>query len=62
MGKVLNGHVIWSAEDIQLNFNGSNTVGTMKISSRQGYFEPMRVDYSARSGGTIGIIFRFSLT
>ena len=25
-----------------------------KISSRQGYFEPMGVDYSARSGGLIG--------
>ena len=45
----------------QSNFNGSNTFGTMKISSRQGLFEPMRVDYSARSGGIIGIIFRFSL-
>ena len=33
----------------------------MKISSRQGYFKPIRVDYSASSGGIIGIIFRFSL-
>ena len=40
----------------------SNTFGTMKISSRHGYFEPMRVDYSARSRGLIGISFRFSLT
>ena len=31
----------------------------MKISSRQGQFEPMRVDYSARSGGLIGIYFWF---
>ena len=45
---------------IQSNFNGSNSFGTMKISSRQGLFEPMRVDYSARSGGIIGIIFQFS--
>ena len=44
---------------IQLNFNGWNTFGTMKISSRQGWFEPVRVDYSARSGGIIGIYFRF---
>ena len=42
---------------IQSNFNGSNTFGTMQISSRQGKFEPMRVDYSARSGGLIGISF-----
>ena len=33
---------------IQSNFNGSNTFGTMKISSRLGEFEPMRVDKSAR--------------
>ena len=39
---------------IQSNFNGSNTFGTMKISSRQEEFKPMRVDYSARSGGIIG--------
>ena len=42
---------------IQSNFNGSNTFGTIKISSRQGQFEPMRVDYSARSGGIIEMIF-----
>ena len=47
---------------VQSNFNGLNTFGTMKISSRQEKFEPMRVVYSTRSGGTIGIIFRFSLT
>ena len=35
---------------LQLNFNGSNTFGTMKISSRKG------------SGGIIGIYFRFSFT
>ena len=33
------------------NFNGSNTFGTMKISSRQGLFEPLRADISARSAG-----------
>ena len=38
---------------IQLNFNGSNTFGTMNIGSRQGYFEPMMVDNSTRSGGII---------
>ena len=42
---------------IQSNFSGSNTFGTMKISSRQGYFEPMRVEYSVRQGGLIGISF-----
>ena len=47
---------------VQSNFNGSNTFGTMQISSRQVKFEPVRVDYSARSGGLIGISFLFSLT
>ena len=47
---------------IQSNFNGSNTFGTMQISSRQGKFEPVRDDYSAKSGGLIGISFLFSLT
>ena len=42
---------------VQSNFSGSNTFGTMKISSRQGLFESMRVDYSARSGGLIGTSF-----
>ena len=42
---------------LQSNFNGSNTFRTMKISSRQGKFEPMKVACSARSGGNIGIIF-----
>ena len=28
----------------QSNFSGSNTFGTMKICSRQGQFEPVRVD------------------
>ena len=44
-------------KDIQSNFNGSNTFGTMKISSRQGEFKPMRVDYSVKSGGLIVISF-----
>ena len=42
---------------LQSNFNGSNTFGTMQISSRQGKFEPMKVDYSARSGSLIRISF-----
>ena len=44
---------------IQSNFNGSNTFGTMKISSRQGKFEPVRVDNCARSGGIIRIFLTF---
>ena len=32
------------------------------LSSSQGYFEPMRVDNSARSGGIIGISFQVYLT
>ena len=47
---------------IQSNFNGSNTFGTMKIYSRQGQFELMSVNHIARSGGIIGISFRFSST
>ena len=46
---------------LQSNFNGSNTFGTMQISSRQGKFEPVRIDYSAKSGGLIGISFLVSL-
>ena len=38
---------------VQSNFDGSNTCRTMKISSRQGKFEPIRDDYSARPGGLI---------
>ena len=48
--------------EIQKNFNGSNTFGTMKISLRHGLFEPMRVVKGTRSGGIIGMSFRFSLT
>ena len=47
---------------IQSNFSGSNTFGTKKISSRQGWFGPIRVNYSARSGGLIGISFWNCLT
>ena len=43
---------------LQSNFNGSNILGTIKICSRQGYFEPFRVDYSAMSGDIIGMSFR----
>ena len=39
---------------------GSNTFGTIQISSIQGLFEPMRVDNSARSGSIIGIIIEIS--
>ena len=43
--------------NVQYNFNGSNTFRTMKISSKQGLFEPMRFDDSTRLGGIIGITF-----
>ena len=46
---------------IQSNFNGSNTFGTMKICSRQGEFEPLRVYYRARSGGINRDIFSMFL-
>ena len=42
---------------VQSNSNGSNTFGTMKICSRQGEFEPLRVYYRARSGGINRNIF-----
>ena len=42
---------------IQSNFNGSNTLGTMKICSRQGQLELMSVNHSAKSGGIIGLYF-----
>ena len=45
---------------VQLNFSGSNTFGTMKLCLRQAQFEIMSVNQSARSGGIIGISFRFS--
>ena len=38
-------------------FSGSNTFRTVKICSRQGYFELMSVYHSARSGGIIGLSF-----
>ena len=47
-------------KNIQSNFNGSNTFGTIKISSRQREFKPMRVNYSTRSEGQKGISFRYS--
>ena len=47
--------------DIQKNFNGLNTFGTMKICYRQGLFELISVDNNATSGGKIGISFRFCL-
>ena len=47
---------------VSVNFSGSNTFGTMKIYSRQGWFELMCVNQSARSGGIIRIYFRFALT
>ena len=42
---------------IQSNFDGSKTFGTMKICSRQGEFELMSVNHSARPGGILGIFF-----
>ena len=42
---------------IQENFNGSNNLGTITICFRQGQFELISVNHSARSGGIIGIFF-----
>ena len=50
-------HVYDSFFTLQQNFNGSNTFGTMKICSRQGWFKPMSVNHSARPGDIIGISF-----
>ena len=49
----------WVAE-VQSNFNGSNTFGTMKMCSRQGEFEALKVYFRARSGGIIWISCQFS--
>ena len=46
-------------KQVQSNFNGSNTFGTMEISSRQGLFESLRVYYRARPGGIIGVSIFF---
>ena len=52
---------VWGAgadnSRIQSNFKGSNTVGTMKICSRQGQFELMSVNHSARTRDIIGLVF-----
>ena len=45
-----------------LGHNGSNTLGTKKTCSRQGYFELMSVKHSSRPVGIIGIFLRFPLT
>ena len=45
--------------NIQSNFNGSNTFGTMKTYLRQGLFKLVTVNHRARSGGKIWISFRF---
>ena len=47
------------SSEIQSNFNGLNTFRTMKISSRQGEFEPIRIDYSVMSRDIIRISFIF---
>ena len=44
---------------LQSNLNGSNTFGTLKICSRQGQCEPVRVDNSARSEGILRISLIF---
>ena len=48
-----------SARVVQLNCNGSNTFGTMKICSKQRWFELMIVNHSTRLGGIIGIFSIF---
>ena len=45
--------------NIQSNFNGSNTFETLRTSSRQELFELVRVNHSARSGGKIDISLDF---
>ena len=46
---------------LQANYNGSNTFGTIKICSREGQFELVSVNHSARTGGKIMISRHFSL-
>ena len=47
---------------VQSNFNGSNTFGIMKICSRQGKFELMSINHSARPGDKHMGIFSVYLT
>ena len=35
---------------VQSNFDGSNIFGTIENCSRHGWFEPLRVNYDAKSG------------
>ena len=42
---------------VQPNFNGSNTLGIMKLCFRQGQLELMRFNNSTRSSGIIGLFF-----
>ena len=44
---------------IQQNFNGFNTLNTMKIYWRQGYFELISDNHSARSVGIIKCLYDF---
>ena len=44
------------------NFSGSNSFGTMEICSRQGKFELMSVNHSARSGCIMGyLLYSFNM-
>ena len=52
-------HSLFFSDNIRWNFNGSNTYGTMKISWKQGWFEPMRVDYCARLDALYGYLLDF---
>ena len=50
---------------LQSNFDGSNIFGTIENGSRHGWFEPLRVNYGAKSGSqeangdNLGIFFFF---
>ena len=42
-------HATWNAS-VQSNFDGLNIFGTIENCSRHGWFEPLRVNYDAKSG------------
>ena len=43
-------HAAYARTYIQSNFDGSNIFGTIENCSRHGWFEPLRVNYGAKSG------------
>ena len=56
------GPLTYESGVLPIALRGPATFGTIKISPRQGQFEQMRADNSARPGDTKGTPSRFSST